>query len=80
MWTEENNELVASFSFKDFAEAFSFMTEAAIHIEKQDHHPNWSNVYNKVDIRLTTHDVGNQITEKDRHLAATIDQIYQKYQ
>ena len=80
MWKEENNQLTASFTFKDFAEAFAFMTEAAIHIEKQNHHPNWSNVYNKVDIQLTTHDAGNIVTDKDRQLAATLDQIYQKYQ
>ena len=72
MWKEENNQLVASFSFKDFAEAFAFMTEAAIHIEKQNHHPNWSNVYNRVDIQLTTHDAGG-VTDKDITLARFID-------
>ncbi len=80
MWKEENNSLQATFKFKDFAEAFSFMTEVAIHAEKQNHHPNWSNVWNTVDIRLNTHDAGNIVTDRDRKLAKTIDAIHQKYE
>ncbi|MDX1903617.1 MAG: 4a-hydroxytetrahydrobiopterin dehydratase [Thermonemataceae bacterium] len=79
MWQETNNELKASFTFKDFAEAFSFMTQIAIIAEKQNHHPWWANVYNKVDIALTTHDAGNTITEKDKLLAKAIEEVYQKY-
>lgn len=79
MWTEENNTLKASFQFKDFMEAFGFMTEVAFHAEKQNHHPNWSNVWNRVDIHLTTHDAGNTVTEKDHRLAAAIDAVYKKY-
>jgi 4a-hydroxytetrahydrobiopterin dehydratase len=72
-WKEENNELVKKFKFKDFSEAFAFMTRVAILAEKQNHHPWWSNVYNQVEIRLTTHDSGNTITKKDRELAKAID-------
>lgn len=79
MWTEENNQLQATFKFSDFAEAFSFMTEVAFHAEKMNHHPNWSNVWNSVEIHLTTHDAGNTVTEKDRQLARTIDRIYSKF-
>jgi 4a-hydroxytetrahydrobiopterin dehydratase len=75
MWQEINNEFVKQFEFKDFSEAFAFMTRVAIEAEKQNHHPWWSNVYNKVEIRLTTHDAGNTITEKDRKLAKTIDNL-----
>jgi 4a-hydroxytetrahydrobiopterin dehydratase len=76
MWTEENNELVKKFKFSDFSEAFGFMTRVAILAEKQNHHPWWSNVYNEVEIRLTTHDAGNTITDKDRELAAAIDELF----
>lgn len=75
MWKEQNNELVREFKFVDFNEAFAFMTRVAQLAEQQQHHPWWSNVYNKVEIRLTTHDAGNTITEKDRKLAAAIDQL-----
>lgn len=73
MWKEENNELVRKFEFENFVEAFGFMTKVAILAEKANHHPWWSNVYNNVEIRLTTHDAGNTITEKDRNLAKEID-------
>jgi len=78
-WTEENNRLQASYTFSDFSEAFAFMTSVAIAAEKANHHPNWSNVYNKVTFELCTHDAGNTVTQKDRDLAETIDRIYQKY-
>ncbi len=74
-WTEQNNELYQSFTFKDFSEAFAFMTRVAILAEKHNHHPNWSNVWNKVEIHLNTHDAGDIVTEKDRKLAAAIDQL-----
>jgi len=79
MWKEENNKLSQTFEFKDFIEAFSFMTAVAIMAEKMNHHPNWSNVWNQVHIDLTTHDAGNTVTEKDRKLAETIDKIYERY-
>ena len=75
MWQENNNKLSRSFEFKDFSEAWAFMNRVALLAEKMDHHPNWSNVYNKVDIELTTHDAGNSITERDRKLAKAIDKL-----
>jgi 4a-hydroxytetrahydrobiopterin dehydratase len=75
MWTEEDNRMKKTFVFKDFQEAFAFMTRVAFLAEAQNHHPNWSNVYNKVNIELTTHDAGNVITDKDRKLAQAIDRI-----
>ncbi|MCR9014564.1 4a-hydroxytetrahydrobiopterin dehydratase [Aquiflexum gelatinilyticum] len=75
MWTEKNNKLSKTFKFKDFQEAFAFMTRVAFLAESQGHHPNWSNVYNTVVIELNTHDAGNIVTEKDHKLAKAIDQI-----
>jgi 4a-hydroxytetrahydrobiopterin dehydratase len=75
MWQEINNQLQKSFTFKDFSEAFAFMTRVALLAEKADHHPWWSNVYNKVDIKLNTHTAGNIVTEKDRSLAKEIDKL-----
>ena len=76
MWQEKNNQLQRSFEFKDFVQAFAFMTRVAFAAEKMNHHPNWTNVWNKVDIALCTHDAGDVVTEKDRKLAAAIDKIY----
>ncbi len=76
MWQETNNQLKRSFKFKNFIDAFAFMTKVAFAAEKHGHHPNWSNVYNQVDIVLTTHDAGNTVTEKDWQLAKKIDEIY----
>jgi 4a-hydroxytetrahydrobiopterin dehydratase len=75
MWTENNNQLYKKFEFNDFSEAFAFMTRVAIEAEKANHHPLWTNVWNKVEIWLTTHDAGNIVTEKDTILAAAIDRI-----
>lgn len=75
MWQEQDNHLYRSFEFKDFSEAFAFMTRVAMEAEKMAHHPEWSNVYNKVEIRLTTHDAGNVVTAKDRKLAEKIDSL-----
>jgi len=79
MWKEEDHKLKARFQFKDFSEAFAFMTEVALFAERLHHHPNWSNVWNIVDIELTTHDAGNRVTEKDYKLAEGIDLIFEKY-
>lgn len=79
-WKEENNKLVASLSFKDFVQAFAFMTEVAIHAEKINHHPTWTNTYNKIDFQLSTHDAGDIVTQKDKDLANIIDKIYVRYQ
>lgn len=75
MWTETNNTLKRTFTFKNFSEAFAFMTRVALLAEKYDHHPEWSNVWNKVEITLRTHSAGNAVTEKDRKLAAEIDKL-----
>jgi 4a-hydroxytetrahydrobiopterin dehydratase len=79
-WKEENNKLIASLSFKDFVQAFAFMTEVAIHAEKINHHPTWTNTYNKIDFQLSTHDAGDIVTQKDKDLANIIDKIYIRYQ
>jgi 4a-hydroxytetrahydrobiopterin dehydratase len=74
-WKEENNKLVKTFVFKDFSEALGFMTRVALLAEKADHHPKWTNVYNRVDFELCTHDAGDVVTDKDRALARAIDQL-----
>jgi 4a-hydroxytetrahydrobiopterin dehydratase len=67
--------LYRKFQFKDFSEAFAFMTRVALEAEKMDHHPDWSNVYNTVEIRLSTHSAGDIVTDKDRKLAQKIDSL-----
>lgn len=74
-WKEENNCLHKKFTFKDFSEAVGFILRVALAAEKLNHHPNWSNVYNVVEIRLSTHDANNTVTELDRKLAHIIDQL-----
>lgn len=74
-WIEADNKLQRSFTFKDFSEAFAFISRVALLAEKQDHHPNWSNVYNRVTIELCTHSAGDIVTEKDRKLAEAIDRL-----
>ncbi len=71
---EDGKAIRRQFAFDDFVQAFGFMTRVALLAEKADHHPEWSNVYNKVDIRLTTHDAGG-LTEKDVKLAQAIDAL-----
>jgi pterin-4a-carbinolamine dehydratase/ribonuclease HI len=78
MWQEKNNSLYKEFTFKDFKEAFSFMQAVAIEAEKQEHHPRWENVYNRVQIWLNTHEADDSITDKDHMLAKAIDVIYRK--
>ncbi|WP_262506732.1 4a-hydroxytetrahydrobiopterin dehydratase [Sporocytophaga myxococcoides] len=75
MWQEKENRLEQTFTFKNFSEAFAFMARVALLAEKMDHHPDWSNSWNKVQIQLTTHSAGNRITEKDRKLAEAIDRL-----
>jgi 4a-hydroxytetrahydrobiopterin dehydratase len=75
MWTEIDNSLYQKFEFKNFSEAFAFMTRVALIAEKMDHHPKWTNVWNSVEVWLSTHDAGNTVTEKDRKLAQKIDQL-----
>ena len=75
MWKEKDNKLYKKFEFKNFSEAFAFMTRVALAAEKMDHHPLWTNVYNKVEIWLSTHDAGDVVTDKDRKLAEIIDKL-----
>ena len=75
MWKEEKNTLHKKFEFKNFSEAFAFMTRVALEAEKMDHHPTWKNMYNKVEIWLNTHDADNTVTEKDRKLSKIIDSL-----
>ena len=73
-WTLEDGgkALVRSFRFKDFSEAFGFLTRVALHAEKADHHPEFTNVWNRVDFRLTSHDAGG-VTDRDAKLAEVIN-------
>lgn len=73
-WSVVNGKLHKDFVFDDFVEAFGFMTRAAIHIEKMNHHPEWFNVYNKISVDLTTHDAGG-ITQNDIALARTLNSL-----
>ncbi len=75
MWKEEDNKLQRSFEFKDFVEAFAFMMRVALLAERLGHHPEWTNVYNKVHISLATHDAGDTVTDLDREMARLIDDI-----
>jgi len=75
MWKEQDNRLVRSFTFADFSEAFAFMTRVALLAERMNHHPSWHNVYNRVEISLSTHDAGDRVTDKDRRLAEAIDRL-----
>lgn len=74
-WEEKEDHLYRKLEFSNFIQAWGFMNQVAILAEKHAHHPNWSNVYNTVEIKLNTHDAGNIITDKDRKLAAAIDQL-----
>ena len=73
-WRLENKKLYKQYTFPDFAHAFGFMTTAAVLIEKMNHHPEWTNVYNRVDVHLTTHDAGG-VTNRDIELARLLDNI-----
>jgi len=77
-WEEKDNKLYRSFTFKDFSEAFAFMTRVAMLAEKKDHHPTWTNTWNKVEVWLCSHDAGNTVTDRDRKLADAIDKIVDK--
>ena len=74
-WLAKDNKLMKAFEFKDFIEAFSFLSKVALLAEKHDHHPEIFNVYNKVELSLQTHDAANTITQKDYDLADAIDAL-----
>ena len=78
-WTIEDGgkALVRTIKFKDFSEAFAFLTRVAMHAEKVDHHPEFTNVWNRVDFRLTTHDAGG-VTKRDVKLAEAINGLHGK--
>jgi 4a-hydroxytetrahydrobiopterin dehydratase len=75
MWREKDGQLYRQFQFKDFKQAFAFMTKVAAAADAMNHHPTWANSYNKVEIWLSTHSEA-KITDKDHQLAAKIDRIY----
>lgn len=75
LWKNDNGALTAELTFPNFVAAFSFMTSVALIAEKANHHPEWTNVYNKVSFRLTTHSEGG-VTEKDLRLAQAIQELY----
>ena len=75
MWQNINNKLYKKFQFSNFSEAFAFMTRVALEAEKMNHHPLWTNVWNTVEIWLSTHDAGDIVTQKDEELAKKIDSL-----
>lgn len=75
-WIVKNNSMTKTFEFKDFDTAMLFMQKAAPLISELNHHPEWSNCYNRLIVTLTTHDAGNVITEKDYSLAALLDNVF----
>jgi len=76
-WRHEDNALRREFTFINFAEAFAFMTSIAVMAEAADHHPDWSNSWNTVEIFLRSHDKGGKVTERDHRLATAIDELQQ---
>ncbi|MBM3400566.1 MAG: pterin-4-alpha-carbinolamine dehydratase [Bacteroidetes bacterium] len=76
-WTEENNALHKTYLFPSFEAAMAFMQRASGKISALNHHPEWGNVYNKITVRLTTHDAGNTVTDKDRKLAQILDGVFE---
>jgi len=75
MWEQNDNQLYRKFIFNNFIDAFAFMTKVAILAEKANHHPTWSNTWNRVEIWLSTHDAGNVVTDKDLDLSKAIDNL-----
>lgn len=78
MWKEEDNALHRTYTFKTFVAAIAFMVNAAMYIDQMDHHPEWTNVYDKVIVKLQTHSAGKKVTEKDRELAKVLDRVYEE--
>ncbi len=74
-WISIDNKLCKTFTFKDFAAAMAWMVKASYAIEKINHHPEWTNIYNRVEVKLCTHDAGNVITQKDYELAEILNQL-----
>ncbi|MEL6674219.1 MAG: 4a-hydroxytetrahydrobiopterin dehydratase [Bacteroidota bacterium] len=78
-WQFDNQGIIKTFTFPDFIEAMGFMVKAAMFAEKADHHPEWFNVYNRVEVRLSTHDAGG-LTQKDFDLAAQFEACFSSSQ
>jgi 4a-hydroxytetrahydrobiopterin dehydratase len=74
-WLETENSLEKTFEFPDFKSALEWMNKASVKIEEMDHHPEWTNVYNRVIVKLSTHSAGNIVTDKDRKLAEILDAL-----
>jgi len=74
-WVLSDNKLAKTFEFETFEEAIDFMVRASIVISELDHHPEWTNVYNRVMVSLCTHDAGNVVTQKDHDLASALDRV-----
>lgn len=78
-WVETNNSLEKTYTFDSFIEAIEFMQSTSRAIDELNHHPEWTNVYNKVMVKLRTHDAGNVVTKKDRELAELLDRTFQLF-
>ena len=77
-WSAKNGRLCKQFKFRGFMQAMGWMVSVSIAAEKLDHHPEWSNVYNRVDVALTTHDMNNQISTWDIELAKIMDSLFDR--
>jgi 4a-hydroxytetrahydrobiopterin dehydratase len=77
-WTFKRDALAKTFQFKNFREAMGFMVRAAFEAEAMNHHPEWTNVYNRVAVRLNTHDAGGKVTAKDVELAGRIEKVFDR--
>jgi len=78
MWEEKENRLQRTYVFKDFIAAIAFIVNAAMHIDQMNHHPEWTNSYNKVHVSLCTHEAGDKVTEKDHALAELLDKVFEE--
>mgnify|MGYP000706369529 CR=1 FL=1 len=76
-WINNSSQLEKTFTFANFESAMLFMQKAAVKITELDHHPTWTNTYNRIHIVLSTHDAGNKVTGKDWELANELDQVFQ---
>jgi 4a-hydroxytetrahydrobiopterin dehydratase len=77
-WTFKRDALAKTYTFKDFREAIGFMVRVGFEAEALDHHPEWTNVYNRVAVRLNTHDAGGKVTAKDVELAGRMEKIHER--
>ena len=79
MWTESENKLCKTFVFKSFEDAMAFMQMVSNEISAINHHQEWTNIYNRLEVVLTTHDAGNTVTELDRRLANIMDEVFKQF-